>query len=97
MIGLATTRELVAFTARPCGQPQLSAVAARTVGHHPVVRAAVYAAGTDRTPSHSYPFPGRDLKEYTCDRFTRLKSEQAQLLGHSRTDGGTRWTYFFRR
>ena len=28
------------------------------------------------------PFPGRELGEYVRDRFTRLKSEQARLLGH---------------
>ncbi|MEU6488086.1 hypothetical protein [Streptomyces sp. NPDC046887] len=29
-------------------------------------------------------FPGRELREYIRDRFARLKSEQANLLGHGR-------------
>ena len=33
------------------------------------------------------PFPGRELRQYIRDRFTRLKSEQATLLG---TQGRTK-------
>ncbi|GAA3655006.1 hypothetical protein L7D48_04320 [Streptomyces sp. S1A] len=35
-------------------------------------------------------FPGRELREYVRDRFTRLKHEQAKLLGRSAT-GRRRW------
>ncbi|MFI5642100.1 hypothetical protein ACIA8H_32430 [Streptomyces goshikiensis] len=56
------------------------------------ITAARWAQGNYEEHLSLISFPGRDLREYIRDRFTRLKSEQARLLGHSRAPRGNRWT-----
>lgn len=55
------------------------------------ITAARWAQGNYEQHLSLIPFPGRELREYTRDRFTRLKSEQAQLLGN-RAASGNRWS-----
>ncbi|MFF1679283.1 hypothetical protein ACFVYG_25030 [Streptomyces sp. NPDC058256] len=45
------------------------------------ITAARWSEGDFEQHLSLLPFPGRELMEYTRDRFTRLKSEQASLLG----------------
>ncbi|MFJ3305187.1 hypothetical protein ACIPSA_19095 [Streptomyces sp. NPDC086549] len=47
------------------------------------ITAARWAQGDFREHLSVVPFPGRGLREYTRDRFTQLKSEQARLLGNT--------------
>ncbi|MFE3629932.1 hypothetical protein [Streptomyces goshikiensis] len=54
------------------------------------ITAARWARGNYEEHLSLISFPGRELREYIRDRFARLKSEQARLLGHSRA--GNRWT-----
>lgn len=54
------------------------------------ITAARWAQGNYEEHLSLISFPGRELREYIRDRFTRLKSEQARLLGHS--PAGNRWT-----
>ncbi|WP_030858327.1 hypothetical protein [Streptomyces sp. NRRL S-37] len=49
------------------------------------ITAARWAQGNYEEHLSLISFPGQELKEYIHDRFTRLKSEQARLLGHRRT------------
>ncbi|MGW4751198.1 hypothetical protein [Streptomyces chartreusis] len=48
------------------------------------ITAARWAQGNYEEHLSLISFPGRELREYVRDRFARLKSEQARLLGHSR-------------
>ncbi|WP_405778584.1 hypothetical protein [Streptomyces sp. NBC_00859] len=52
------------------------------------ITAARWAQGSYEDHLSFIPFPGRELRAYILDRFTRLKSEQADLLG--RTAGAGR-------
>ncbi|MCJ1681515.1 hypothetical protein MTF65_30000 [Streptomyces sp. APSN-46.1] len=45
------------------------------------ITAARWAAGDYEEHLSLIPFPGRELREYTRDRFARLKAEQSRLLG----------------
>ncbi|MFJ9821533.1 hypothetical protein ACIRU3_41075 [Streptomyces sp. NPDC101151] len=54
------------------------------------ITAARWAQGNFDEHLSLISFPGRELREYIRDRFARLKSEQARLLGHSRADDGSR-------
>ncbi|MDQ0831602.1 hypothetical protein QF032_003446 [Streptomyces achromogenes] len=54
------------------------------------ITAARWAQGNYEEHLSLVSFPGRELREYIRDRFARLKSEQARLLGHSRA--GNWWT-----
>ncbi|MFD7817074.1 hypothetical protein ACFV6E_29750 [Streptomyces sp. NPDC059785] len=46
------------------------------------ITAARWAEGDHAEHLSLINFPGRELNEYIRDRFARLKSEQARLLGH---------------
>ncbi|MEU1041755.1 hypothetical protein ACFYP4_05205 [Streptomyces sp. NPDC005551] len=59
--------------------PVLLQLCAHVAGYE--ITAAQWAAGRYEEHLSLIPFPGRELREYTRDRFTRLKSEQAALLG----------------
>ncbi|WP_405830661.1 hypothetical protein [Streptomyces sp. NBC_00105] len=48
------------------------------------ITAARWAAGDHEEHLSLIPFPGREMREYTRDRFARLKAEQSRLLGHRR-------------
>jgi hypothetical protein len=48
------------------------------------ITAAQWAEGSYEEHLSLIPFPGRELREYTRDRFTHLKTEQATLLGRRR-------------
>ncbi|MGW2617777.1 hypothetical protein [Streptomyces sp. NPDC001500] len=48
------------------------------------ITAAQWAEGNYEEHLSLIPFPGRELREYTRDRFSHLKSEQAKLLGRRR-------------
>ncbi|MFG2341679.1 hypothetical protein [Streptomyces yangpuensis] len=61
--------------------PVLLQLCAHVAGYE--ITAARWAQGDHTEHLSLIPFPGRELKQYTRDRFTRLKSEQALLLGHS--------------
>ena len=49
------------------------------------ITAARWSEGNHEEHLSLISFPGRELREYIRDRFTRLKSEQAILLGHRRS------------
>lgn len=51
------------------------------------ITAARWAQGNYEEHLSLISFPGRELREYIRDRFTRLKNEQARLLGHNRIAG----------
>jgi hypothetical protein len=59
--------------------PVLLELCAHVSGHE--ITAARWAEGDHGEYLSVIRFPGRELREYTRDRFTRLKSEQARLLG----------------
>ncbi|MFF4453525.1 hypothetical protein [Streptomyces goshikiensis] len=59
--------------------PALLQLCAHVSGYE--ITAARWAQGEYSEHLSSMPFPGRELREYTRDRFTRLKSEQSALLG----------------
>ncbi|WP_404959500.1 hypothetical protein [Streptomyces sp. 147326] len=48
------------------------------------ITAARWAAGDHEEHLSRIPFPGREMREYTRDRFARLKAEQSRLLGRRR-------------
>ncbi|MGK5496474.1 hypothetical protein ACSNOF_00680 [Streptomyces sp. URMC 125] len=70
--------------------PALLQLCAHVSGYE--ITAARWAQGNYEEHLSLISFPGRELREYIRDRFTQLKSEQARLLGHSRTARGTRRT-----
>ncbi|MGW0774017.1 hypothetical protein ACWD01_10320 [Streptomyces sp. NPDC002835] len=59
--------------------PVLLELCAHVSGYE--ITAARWAEGDHGEHLSVIRFPGRELREYTRDRFTRLKSEQARLLG----------------
>lgn len=66
--------------------PALLQLCAHVSGYE--ITAARWAQGDYEEHLSGIPFPGRELQEYTRERFTRLKNEQAALLG--RAAGGRR-------
>ncbi|MBQ1123087.1 hypothetical protein [Streptomyces sp. B15] len=54
------------------------------------ITAARWAQGNYEEHLSLISFPGPELREYIRDRFTRLKNEQARLLGHNRIAGWNR-------
>ncbi|WP_432187120.1 hypothetical protein [Streptomyces sp. Tue6028] len=50
------------------------------------ITAAQWAKGNYEEHLSLIPFPGRELRDYTRDRFSHLKSEQARLLGRRRSN-----------
>ncbi|MFJ4821658.1 hypothetical protein ACIP5L_00055 [Streptomyces bacillaris] len=61
--------------------PALLQLCAHVSGYE--ITAARWAQGRYEEHLSVIPFPGRELMDYTRDRFTRLKKEQAVLLGHT--------------
>lgn len=59
--------------------PALLQLCAHVAGYE--ITAARWAQGDLQEHLSLIPFPGRELRDYTRDRFTRLKGEQAALLG----------------
>ncbi|MET9890146.1 hypothetical protein ABZZ47_07975 [Streptomyces sp. NPDC006465] len=59
--------------------PALLQLCAHVAGYE--ITAAQWAEGDHEEHLSLIPFPGQELREYTRDRFTRLKGEQARLLG----------------
>ncbi|MGW7465338.1 hypothetical protein ACWGJT_11630 [Streptomyces xantholiticus] len=51
------------------------------------ITAARWAQGRYEEHLSVVSFPGRELRDYTRERFTRLKKEQAVLLGQTATEG----------
>lgn len=68
--------------------PVLLQLCAHVSGYE--ITAARWAQGRYEEHLSVIPFPGRGLMEYTRDRFTRLKKEQAILLGHTVPEGRPR-------
>ncbi|WP_432149061.1 hypothetical protein [Streptomyces sp. bgisy029] len=64
--------------------PALLQLCAHVSGYE--ITAARWAQGRYEEHLSVIPFPGRELMDYTRDRFTRLKREQAILLGHKATE-----------
>ncbi|MEW1610589.1 MULTISPECIES: hypothetical protein [unclassified Streptomyces] len=65
--------------------PALLQLCAHVSGYE--ITAARWAQGRYEEHLSVIPFPGRELLDYTRDRFTRLKKEQAVLLGRAATEG----------
>ncbi|MBT2393840.1 hypothetical protein J7E87_31615 [Streptomyces sp. ISL-1] len=68
--------------------PVLLQLCAHVSGYE--ITAARWAEGRHEEHLSVIPFPGRELMAYTRSRFTRLKSEQASLLGHTAGPGRRR-------
>ncbi|MCX4987731.1 MULTISPECIES: hypothetical protein [unclassified Streptomyces] len=73
---VVTKADLLIEEAMP---PALLQLCAHVAGYE--ITAARWAEGGYEDHLSLIPFPGMELREYTRDRFTRLKSEQAGLLG----------------
>ncbi|WP_328538946.1 hypothetical protein [Streptomyces sp. NBC_00344] len=65
--------------------PALLQLCAHVSGYE--ITAARWAQGNYEEHLSLMPFPGRELREYTRDRFARLKGEQANLLGRTTGSG----------
>ena len=65
--------------------PALLQLCAHVSGYE--ITAARWAQGRYEEHLSVIPFPAGELMEYTRDRFTRLKREQAVLLGHTAAEG----------
>ncbi|MFF0065605.1 hypothetical protein ACFYRC_29420 [Streptomyces sp. NPDC005279] len=65
--------------------PALLQLCAHVSGYE--ITAARWAQGRYEEHLSVISFPGRELRDYTRERFTRLKKEQAVLLGHTATEG----------
>ncbi|MFD3647618.1 hypothetical protein ACFWUT_05245 [Streptomyces cyaneofuscatus] len=65
--------------------PALLQLCAHVSGYE--ITVARWAQGRYEEHLSVLPFPAGELMEYTRDRFTRLKREQAVLLGHTAAEG----------